>query len=260
MKNLHFYATITDCFVPKAMIAPVVRIGVLLFVAQVTSTVIAQPMGVMAPVTVTKSNSAQVAIDKEMARLRREHLLKTRISLDAKNATLDEIVDQIKTLIPDIKTIEIRRANPVRLTFAFKDMPAAAVLEAAATLAGCRVFYNFDHTLVAPLRDLTPEERTQWIQSQFLLNSLEATAKDVASEIDRRNGEDVHFGSLSLDSQGALLRMVARLNRRTLPTPTPDSVVSVSSSTNSFDLVIDAPPPPQSSPRQSHQYRFIFQK
>ncbi len=247
---------------------------VLPMTTQIMSVAIAQPAAGQAPLTVASKQTttqfaintptaAQSAIDKELTRLRKEELFKKRISLNATNATLEEIVEQVKVLLPEFKTIELRKANPVRLTFALENMPADAVLRSAATLAGSEVFVLRDSVVVAPPNQLTPSERAEWVELGASANSFAnrgidpVMAKKVATEVQRQAGDGVRFGNLSPESQRALLTMIAKLQRKTGPTPTVESIVSLILPKNGFGLTMDTPSPvPSSEP--SHKYGFLF--
>jgi hypothetical protein len=211
----------------------------------------------------TSSTITQSNIDKMMGQIKMEEIAKTRLTLNADNASLAEIVEKIKELLPNLKPLEVRASNPVKVTFALKNTPTDSILQSAATLAGCDLFIFHDKIVIAPPAQLSQAERTEWLGSHSTSGPVSyrgmesVLAQDVIAEVQRDNKEGVAFSSLSTESQRSLLRMISRFRQSTGPTPTPDAIVTVISEPGNFGLAISTPYPGPSQ-KDKHQYRFTF--
>jgi hypothetical protein len=214
-------------------------------------------------------DAAQVAIDKQMAQIQVEEASKSPISLTATNATLEEVVAQVQKLLPALKNIEVRKANPVKLTFEVTGAPAGSILQAAAVLAGCDVFFVSDKMMLVPRSVLTVDEKSNWTSWNTLavdatkvhgsIKMIEKATTDFKAEAGANAETGVPLNSLSHDLQLTVLRLVAysrqQNNALQKPNPTPDSVVTTAAKGNNYFGLRVTLPEPVHKPGSSRQVR-----
>lgn len=96
---------------------------------------------------------------------------RTPLDLKAESLTVEEVVGRVKKALlarkPSVVArIEVRDVLPVRLSIAVKGSTIGRVLGSTAALAGASLWIFSDHTLIAPEKALSTEERNE-IQNGF---------------------------------------------------------------------------------------------
>lgn len=83
----------------------------------------------------------------------------TVVDFKMENASLDQVIARIKTLLPDQPVaIEVRGARPIKVSFDLKETRVGTVLNNVAGLAGCRLWVVGTGFLIAPKIQLTEGE------------------------------------------------------------------------------------------------------
>jgi hypothetical protein len=210
----------------------------------------------------------QTLINQALALTEQEEITRTPVSLRVTDATMETLVEQIQRAVPSAKSIEVRKARPVRLSFDLQGVQVGHILQSAAGLAGCELHLLPGRLLVAPLSELSAEEATvrfQWRPGQKLytigpLKSLyvQGLATDVRRHLEaaREPGAatpasgtapasgTVLFGSLGPELQGVIHRL-GRWSMYGAPgfvprfAPTPDTKISLEPSAKGFTLRIE---------------------
>lgn len=149
------------------------------------SKVFAQPVATPAKTGAAPTPPVTSARDKaEMARvlglLAQEELCKSPISVKVQNATLAQLVEQVKAALPDTQrikaNIELRQAgepdnDPIasaRFSFGLKETSLGSILQSAAGLTGCKFLILPDRLLITQGQQATAEEQSQarsWAQN-----------------------------------------------------------------------------------------------
>jgi len=109
----------------------------------------------------------KATVTKILALSRQSNVCKSVIDLKVENATLEDVVNRVKTMLPgQAVTVEVRGANPVRVGFDLKGSKVGDVLDHVAALAGCKLFVLSGGLLIVPPSQLTEAERADVRQYQ----------------------------------------------------------------------------------------------
>lgn len=222
--------------------------------------VASQPAAPAVKPAVSRSLWNDPFVVKELARIEQEELAKTPISLKMTEASLETVIAKIQEALPKMKNIEVRQAQPVRLSFDLKNAYAGQILHSAAGLAGCELHILPNRLLIAPLQELSKEEdkdRLRWTSSKNLLSHrpLQSLfARRLAADIQQRtaaqaaNGEparaEILFGNLGPEQQTMIRLMTGwtMYGKPAFAPPVvlaPDTRVSTAIVPNGFRLDID---------------------
>ena len=120
------------------------------------------PFGFAPPGVKPKPQKADA--EKLLTLLSIKRACETPLDLNAKNASLEQIVAGVRGRLPaPVPTIEVRGALPVRLSFTLKNSTVGDALGAAAALAGAKLWVLPDRLLLAPKTALLAGEgRDEW--------------------------------------------------------------------------------------------------
>ena len=214
----------------------------------------AQPQVAKLPAS-NLSPDQKAAVEKMLAIAQQEELCKTRLDLKLDNATLDDVIQSIKTALPGQKVVvNVRDASPVRLSFDLKQAPVSDILQSAAALAGGQLWVMEDGLLIARPLSLSEGEQAaikkgrsgQWLKSteaggsgwsnSAIGEQMFATA--IAQEV--KNGEfkteatgevKTVFGNFSPDAQRMLQQLAtwARDDTRTTRPNAPAFILGANS-------------------------------
>ncbi len=192
------------------------------------------------------SPEQKATVNKLLAVLQQARVCKLPIDLKVENATLEEVTNRIKTMLPSQAiTIEVRSAKPVQMGFDLKSTRVGDVLDHVAALAGCRLFVLSDRLLIAPssllteaeLRDIRQKRGGEWAKStesgasgwSAKIQATELFTRAVAQEATGSTAKPLPpgvmkttFGSFSPDSQ-AMLQEMASWSSGGVGQPTPDA-------------------------------------
>lgn len=214
----------------------------------------------------------KAAVTKILALSRQSNVCKSVIDLKVENATLPDVVERIKATLPgQAVAVEVRGANPVRVSFDMKSGKVGDVLDHVAALAGCKLFILSGGLLIAPPSSLTGAERFDIKQSQGgeWAKSTESGGsgwsyksavskfftRAVAQEATGSDAQSLHagvvkttFGSFSPEAQAMLQEMASWASGGANPSAAPfhlgpDSPVSVDTSeSNTIDITFGRGP------------------
>ena len=87
-----------------------------------------------------------------------ENVCKFPLDLKVKDASLEQVVAQIKKVLPPKTLIEVRGALPVRVTFDLHDTTVGGALGPVGSLAGCKLWVFADRVLLSPPGSLSALE------------------------------------------------------------------------------------------------------
>ncbi len=87
-----------------------------------------------------------------------ENVCKFPIDLKVKDASLEQVVAQVKKVLPPKTLIEVRGALPVRVTFDLHDTTVGGALTSVGSLAGCKLWVFADRVLLSPPGSLSGVE------------------------------------------------------------------------------------------------------
>lgn len=146
-----------------------------LFLACYSPPLMAQPGGVTiqhggnsaAPGSI-RAMPAPIPLSTAIAWAKQEDLCLTPVSLKVEDATVDDIVNQLKTQLPSLSKLELRIDNPARFSLDLPHAPLAKILQAAATLMGGNLYVFSDHLLITTANQLGDDERgeaREWTQA-----------------------------------------------------------------------------------------------
>jgi|GEM_PF-4476760 len=99
-----------------------------------------------------------------------EDLCLTPVALKVQDATLDDILTQLKTQLPSLSRLELRVDNPARFTLDLPHTSVGKILQAAATLMDSKLYVFSDHLLITKPTALQVDEKAEgkeWAANTF---------------------------------------------------------------------------------------------
>lgn len=149
-----------------------------------------------------------------------EDVSKTPVSVSVRDVDMYGLMRAVAAATTKGKTIEIRMAQPIEVTFSTKNAPFGKLLEAGATMAGCELYLLPDRFLVSPPNLLTDEERKigePYRATQAERNAIRANAfsSAVVHNLLQLKNEQVTFAELNPSTRQMLSWMMDEQSAKT---------------------------------------------
>jgi hypothetical protein len=90
-----------------------------------------------------------------------EEMLAKPVALKVDTADLKQVESSLRLVLPDLPPLEVRGALPAKFSFDLPAAPAGSILQAAASLAGCKFFLVGEKLLICPVSAQSETERAQ---------------------------------------------------------------------------------------------------
>jgi len=105
------------------------------------------------------SAEQKAAVAKAMTIAQGARAAKNVVDFKMENASLDQVIARVKEMLPGQPvSVEVRGAQPVKVSFDLKNTRVGNVLSNVAALAGCRLWVVSSGLLIAPKAQLTQAE------------------------------------------------------------------------------------------------------